>query len=223
MRIKYAAVSGDGGLPLVFGIVGNGAFQTERLTAAEAGYRVQFAWKASVDVAVYWGSYDHLAIQEPVAPQLALSASPYLLVPTLYQNFLAATTAGVEMAAHVQPAAWYRLDGSYSTFHVTSHPDLASQNPTAGVFDANAPAHQWQLHASVWPSPYVQVDASVYRVGSLRVVETDAYTRADGRVESTVKVPLRGCHRSEPVQSRHADTRRAIFPSCTPVSPAPEV
>ncbi|MEP7304026.1 MAG: TonB-dependent receptor [Acidobacteriota bacterium] len=183
MRIYFAAIPGNAGVPLVFGLVGNPDVQAERLTDVEGGYRFQIGSTAAVDVAVFRGSYDHLSTQEPIAPSFKLLPEPHLFVPVQYQNLLSATTSGVEIAGHWAPAAWWRLDGSYSGFHVTPHADAASQDPAALASDANAPQHQWQLHGSLWPTPRMQFDASVYHVGPLRVMGAEAYTRADARVE----------------------------------------
>ena len=183
MRIYYAAVPSEAGVPLVFGLVGNPDVQTERLTEVEGGYRIQIRSTAAVDVAVFRGSYDQLSTQEPIAPSFRLLPEPYLFVPTQYQNLLSAVTSGVEIAAHWLPATWGRIDGSYSAFHVMSHADVASQDPAALAADANTAQHQWQLHGSLRPTPRMQFDASLYHVGPLSVIGAEAYTRADGRVE----------------------------------------
>ena len=49
-------------------LVGNPEFQTEQLTEIEGGYRIQIGSSAALDVAVFRGSYDHLATMEPIAP-----------------------------------------------------------------------------------------------------------------------------------------------------------
>jgi iron complex outermembrane receptor protein len=114
----------------------------------------------------------------------------HLLVATQYSNLLSAETSGVEVAGHWAPISWWRLDGSYSGFHIAPHADAASRDPVAPAFDANAPQHQWQLHSSLWPTPRLQLDASLYHVGALRQNGADAYTRADARVEFKISRPL---------------------------------
>ena len=49
--------------------------------------------------------------------------------------------------------------------------------------DGYAPAHQWQLHSSVWVGPRVQLDAGLYYVGRLQELGVPSYARADARVE----------------------------------------
>ena len=183
MRIYYAAIPGPAGVPLVFGIVGNPDVKTELLTEVEGGYRFQVGTKAAFDVTVFRGGYRHLSTRESIAPVFTVIPEPLLFVRTQYQNLLSATTAGIEIAGHWTPADWWRLDASYSGFHVTPRPDAASNDPAAPAFDANAPQHQWQVHSSLWPTPRIQFDASLYYVGPLRQMGAEAYTRADARVE----------------------------------------
>jgi iron complex outermembrane recepter protein len=183
MRIYWAAVPGNAGLPLVFGIVGNPDFQTEELVELEAGYRVQIASSAALDVTVFRGRYDRLSTLEPIAPAFTPSPEPHLFVPLQYANLLNANTAGVEISGHWVPASWWRLDGSYSGFHLAPSVDAASQDAVAAASDGNAPQHQWQLHSSLWPAPRVQFDTALYHVGALRQIGARAYTRADARVE----------------------------------------
>jgi outer membrane receptor protein involved in Fe transport len=115
---------------------------------------------------------------------------PLLFIATQYQNLLSATTTGIEIAGHWTPADWWRLDASYSGFHLTPRPDAASNDAATAAFDANAPQHQWQLHTSLWPTPRLQFDGSLYRVGALRQMGAEAYTRADARVEFKINTRL---------------------------------
>jgi iron complex outermembrane receptor protein len=191
LRVYFAAIPGDAGLPIVFGFTGNPEFGTEHLTALEAGYRIQVGADAAIDVAVFRNVYDHLATQEPIAPSFKLTpGGPHLLLATQYANLLDANTTGVEVSAHWSPLKFWRLDGSYSNFQITTRPDAASHDAVAASFDGNAPRHQWQLHSSLWPTPRVQLDGSIYRVGRLRQIGADAYTRADARVEFKITSQL---------------------------------
>ena len=81
------------------------------------------------------------------------------------------------------PAPGWRIDGSYSTFHLTPHVDAGSQDAVAGANDGNAPAHQWVLHSSLDVGRRTQLDATVFHAGRLRTLAVPAYTRADARVE----------------------------------------
>ena len=92
-------------------------------------------------------------------------------------------TAGVEIAAHWTPFGTWRIDGSYSAFHLTPHLDPASKDPAAVTFDGGAPAAQYQVHTSVRLGPKAEVTTGLYHVGPLLKTNVPAYTRADARLE----------------------------------------
>jgi iron complex outermembrane receptor protein len=215
MRIYFAAVPGDRGVPLVFGLVGNSAFLSEQLTELEAGYRIEIGSRTAIDVTVFRGSYAHLSTIEPIAPVFKQVPEPHLFLPTQYSNLLSAETTGVEVAAHWAPVSWWRLDGSYSGFHLEPHADTVSQDPVAPAFDGNAPQHQWQLHSSLWPTPRLQVDASLYHVGALRQNGAEAYSRADARVELKVSRRLSVIATGQNL----FDPAHAEYPGILPVVP----
>ena len=213
VRLYVATAMGAPGVPRVFGVVGNPEFQTEQLTEIEGGYRIQIGSSAALDVAVFRGSYDHLATLEPIAPSFKTLPEPHLLVPTQYANLLNANTAGFEVAGHWVPASWWRLDGSYSGLQVAPRADPASKDPAASGFDGNAPQHQWQLHSSIWPSARTEFDASLYHVGRLRQIGAEAYTRADARVEFKISNRLSAIATGQNLfDPAHAEFPSAILP-----------
>ena len=211
LRVYFAAVPGGAGIPLVFGLVGNPAFQTEQLTELEGGYRLQIGSSAAFDVSLFRGSYDGLSTQEPIAPSFKSAPEPHVMIATQYANLLSAKTAGVEIAGHWALASWWRLDGSYSGFHVSPHAIATSNDPAAAAFDGNAPQHQWQFHSSVWPTPRIQVDGSLYHVGALRQIGAEEYTRTDARVEFKISDRLSAIATGQNL----FDPAHAEFPSIT--------
>ena len=220
LRIYLAAVPGKAGVPTVLGLVGNPDFQSEQLTEMEGGYRFQVGSSAAFDVAIFRGGYDRLLTMEPIAPVFKPSPAPHLFVPVQNANLLSATTAGVEVSGHWVPVNWWRLDGSYTGFHMTPYVDAASKDPAAAMFDGNAPRHQWQLHSSLWPTPRMQFDASLYHVGALRQVGAVAYARADARIEFKISDRLSaiatGQNLFDPV---HAEYPAAGLPLVTTAVP----
>jgi outer membrane receptor protein involved in Fe transport len=177
-------------VPLVYAVVGNPEFQAEQLTEIEGGYRVQVGSNAAFDVALFRGSYDGLSSLEPLEPSFQSSPRPHVLVPLQFGNLLAASAAGIEVAAHWMPLSWWRLDGSYSGFRATSRLDAAGQGTAAESFDGDAPRHQWQIHSSLWPTTRTQVDVSLYHVGGQRLDGAEAYTRSDARAEFKISERL---------------------------------
>jgi iron complex outermembrane recepter protein len=182
--IRFNAVVLPGDLPTVVGVVGNAGYKAETLQDVEAGYRFQIASAASIDITTFRGHYGGLPTNEPLGVVFeATPDPPHLFVVSRLENRLDADTAGVEVAARVAPTPAWRLDGSYSTFHLTPHPDAGSQDPAAAVFDGHAPARQWLLHSSLDVGTRTQIDGTLFHVGPLTPLAVPAYTRADVRVE----------------------------------------
>ena len=95
-------------------------------------------------------------------------APAHLFIPVQFQNLLEATASGVEIGAHVMPVRWWRLDGSYSTFHLTPHLSTASRDTASASFDGNAPRAQWQARSAFWIGRGVELDAMLFHAGELR-------------------------------------------------------
>jgi outer membrane receptor protein involved in Fe transport len=174
---------GDG-LPIVIGTVPNPDYQTESFRDVEAGYRLELGRTASIDVTTFRGHYAGLGTNEPLAPVVEMTPGPpHVFIGTILQNHLQADTAGVEIAARMTPLPVWRVDGWYSTFNLTPHPDAVSADPAAVRLDGNAPAYQWLLHSSFDLGRRTQIDGTIFRTGALAKLLVPSYTRADVRVE----------------------------------------
>ena len=207
VSVKVRAIAIPGALTTVIGSVGNPAYAAEVLNDLEAGYRLELGSLATFDTTVFRGRYTGLPSFEPVAPAIDTAAGgPFLFVATQAQNTLRADTSGVEIAAHMTPASAWRLDASYSLFRLTARRDAASLDPRSALNDGKAPARQWQVHSAVRVHPRVEVDAALFRTGSLRTLAVPAYTRADARVEVTLTKRLSAIGvGSNLFQSAHAE------------------
>jgi iron complex outermembrane receptor protein len=183
VRVNAVVVPGPGA-PIVIGSLGNPEYQGEALLDTEAGYRVEIGSTLFVDVTAFRGRYKGLPTQEPLAPVFEMTpGAPHVFMGSRLENRLQADTRGVEIAAHVTPVPAWRMDASYSSFHLTPHLDAASRDPRAAAFDGNAPAHQWQLGSSVWLGRRTEVNGTLFHVGTLSLLAVPAYTRADARVQ----------------------------------------
>ena len=87
---------------------------------------------------------------------------------------------------HWAPARWVRLDGGYSTFHLTPHLSAASRDANAASFDGNAPGAQWQARSVFSFARGVELDAMLFHTGALPNLGVAAYTRADVRLQVPV-------------------------------------
>jgi len=171
------------GLPLIVSLQGNPDAETENLVDVETGYRLEIGTAASVDVTAFMGRYDNLRTQEPSAPVVRFVPSPQVHVSTVFSNQLQATTHGLEVAGHWLPVMAWRIDGSYTAFHVTPRLDPSSVDPSAAGEDGSTARSQWQLRSVFLPSTRATVSVALFHVGPLAQLQVDAYTRADARVE----------------------------------------
>jgi iron complex outermembrane receptor protein len=190
-QINYAAFTGGTGLPVVLGLKGNPDLTPERFLDLEGGYRLDVGAGASIDVTVFRGDYRGLPTNEPMAPVFETTPGPpHLFIGTQADNLLSVSTSGVEVAGHWAPTGAWRVDGSYTGLRLVPHVDASSRDAQAPLFDGSAPAHQWQLHSSLWLGSRVEVEGGLYYVGALRTLKVPAYTRADARAELKITRPL---------------------------------
>jgi iron complex outermembrane receptor protein len=166
---------------------GNPDLQPEELVSLEAGYRFNLADRLSVDVAGYANRYRHLITSEYAAAFLEFTpGAPHYVVPALEANKLRADSRGVEVGVHWTPLDLLRIDGGYTAFSLTPHPDADSTDVIAAQFDGAAPTNQWRLGASIQPTHRVELTSSVARVGALQQVGAAAYTRLDAGADISI-------------------------------------
>lgn len=183
IHLDYPPVPGPGALPLFATGLGNPAAKTETFVDTEAGYRVDVGTAVSIDATAFLGRYDDLQTEEPAVPVVQLLPWPRVVVISQFGNQLQATTRGLEVAGHWTPVPAWRLDGSYTAFHVTPHLSAASRDPGAASEDGSAPRAQWQLRSAFSPGRRATLDVAVFRVGPLARFGVAAYTRADATAE----------------------------------------
>ena len=183
LRINLASLPGQG-LPILIGLVGNPDYAAERLTQAEAGYRLRVGSTASIDVTAFRGRYDNLPTLEPQAPVFETTPGPaHIFVAYKFANLMHASTRGLELSANWSPVAKWQLNASYTALRFTPHVDATSLDSMAATFDGNAPRQQWQVHSTTQIGARTQVQAAVYRVGALEQLQVPAHTRFDTYIE----------------------------------------
>jgi outer membrane receptor protein involved in Fe transport len=128
--------------------------------------------------------------------------------PAMLESLLGADTRGVEIAGRVALGGAWQVDGSFSAFHLTPHPDAASHDATTPTYDGHAPTYQWRGHSALSLGPRATADVLLFYVGSLGQLGVPAYTRADGRFEwkltRHVSVSARGHNLLSPAHAEFA-------------------
>jgi iron complex outermembrane receptor protein len=158
-------VSDPNGNPVVR-LLGNRAFDSERLLAVEAGYRWQPVQSLSVDLAVFDNRYRGLASLEVGEPFLDAAASR-TIVPLRNENLTAGRARGVEALVTYSPLPPWRLSASYSHLHLHLDPEGADLN--RGEFlEGSTPRNQLGVRSSLDLPARLQFDAQFRHVSSIR-------------------------------------------------------
>ena len=190
IRINFGVLPGPG-LPIVYGFQADPAYRSEGFIQTEAGYRIVLGSTASLDVTAFSGSYEGLAVAQPVEPTVELTPAPaHIFAGNSLMNLLNVRTSGAELNAHWTPVRAWQLEATYAFLDLSSHVDPAKLIAPAGPNDGNAPVHQWQVRSTVAVRPGVQASASLSRIGRLGVLDVPAYTRVDGGLEYRLNTHL---------------------------------
>jgi iron complex outermembrane recepter protein len=177
--IEYPPSVTPAGLPLFVSITGNPDVRTETLADFEAGYRVEATNRFSIDVTGFAARYRHLRTTERLGPIFLPGPPPQVRGTSQFANSLDASTRGVEFAGHWTPVPIWRVDGSYTAFHLEPDPSATTRDPKAATADGSAPRGQWQVRSSLTLGKRATVTGALFHVGRLEQLNIAAYTRAD--------------------------------------------
>jgi iron complex outermembrane receptor protein len=160
---------------------GNPQFESEVLMAYELGYRVQPHHKLSLDLALFYNSYENLRSFEPGTPDA--SAFPaYIRFPLLFGNGLSGETYGGELAANFQITDWWHWRASYSYLQIQLHTNPGSQDTTQESIEGFSPHHQVSVRSLMDLPSNLQLDATVRYVDSLPAPGIGSYIGLDLRL-----------------------------------------
>jgi iron complex outermembrane receptor protein len=177
---------------------GTHEFDAEKLTATEAGYRVQPVPMLSVDVTAFWHHYDDLRSQDaPVAG----------LVPLTIGNTLEGASRGIELGFNVQPVRWWQTHVGYTWLATDIERDAGSRDASGGTSETNDPDYFFNIRSSLDLPRNVELDASLRRVAALPNPPLPAYTeltlRGGWHVTDGVELSIVG---EDLLHGRHAES-----------------
>lgn len=156
-------------------ISGNPDFLTEKLTAYEAGLRLQPSTKLSGSITGFYHSYDDLRTIE------LLPGGP-ALVPLTWGNKLHGSTYGVEAWGEWRAAPWWTLSAGATILER----DFAFDPGALGILGiaqlGNDPPYILKLHSAMNPVQDVTFDLDLRAYGALREATVPAYRELSGRV-----------------------------------------
>lgn len=148
-------------------------FQSEELTAIEAGYRGRPTDSTSLSVSLFYNLYDKLRTTE-FAPGGAL--------PIMLANSLEGRTWGIEAWATQQVTPWWRLRLGLVTLGKDFEVKADRTDITGGESAGNDPDYRLFLRSQMDLSDSVQLDFGVRAVDDLENPEVASYVEADARL-----------------------------------------
>jgi iron complex outermembrane receptor protein len=162
------------GQPLIRAtFLGSSSFGSETVLAYEAGQRLEYGGRLSLDMAAFYNHYDRLRSTVPGGPVFSLVPIPHLELPVRVGNGISGYTFGGEISANWTVTERWKLAGSYSWLHMVIHSHLD---------EGSSPRHHFQVRSYFDLTRTLQFDASIFFTGRLPDPYVPAYTRGDVRL-----------------------------------------
>jgi iron complex outermembrane recepter protein len=143
-------------------------FQSEKLTALEAGWRAQPSPRLSYSVTAYHHKYDDLRSIEGI-------------LPSTIANMMEGSTRGVEAWGTWQAADWWRLSAGLNTLHKSLRFKPGSTD-TRLQAAGNDPEHKVTLRSSMNLGPRGELDINLRSVAALPNPAVPSYVGLDIRL-----------------------------------------
>lgn len=152
-------IDGEATAPIAMGtnftsLVTNPGFDSEKLIAYEAGYRIQPLKTLAFSVSGYYNDYNSLR-------SVDLTSTNTLVLANNFEG----QTWGIETYITYQPFQWWRLRGGYNYLHKHLTPTSPSAAPS--IREGNDPEHQFSLQSLVNLPANFQLDVTARYVSSL--------------------------------------------------------
>ncbi len=174
------------GMPYFARFNANPGFRSEQLNGYELGYRGLEGPKLYLDIAGFYNHYGDLFSEDVIgSPYVETNPAPtHLLLPAEFGNGLVASTTGMEVAPEWRPAAWWRVEGSFSflDMHVekgTGSLDIGS----APTVQGSSPEYQTRIKNSFDLPKSVSADIQARYVSALPGIHVPSYWTGDSTVE----------------------------------------
>jgi iron complex outermembrane receptor protein len=179
----FAPVGAIAGLPFYVNVLGSDAFDSEEVTAYEAGYRWRTSERLAFDFAVFDNYYDRLQTQE-ASPLTPVPGPPaYFLLQASLANLMEGETYGGTVAVNWQPLPQWRLQLHYSHLQM----DLTRKPGSNDAGAANVAGNSPQTQVAVRSYRELPGDFSLYAgaryVAELPAQRVPSYTALDFGLE----------------------------------------
>ncbi|MHB1207659.1 MAG: TonB-dependent receptor plug domain-containing protein, partial [Rhodospirillaceae bacterium] len=151
-----------------------GDFQSEKLTAYEAGFKGTLSSKFSYSVAGYYNVYTDLR---------SIELTPANRLPASFGNLMEGETYGVETWANYAATDWWRLSAGFSALGKNLRLKPESHDLISGIKAAgNDPERQFSLRSNISLPAGFELDAGVRTVAALPNPAVPSYAAVDARL-----------------------------------------
>ena len=157
-----------------FRIAGGSKVVSEKLLAAEFGYRVQLAPSLALALATFDNFYDDLRSLEPLTPPLAF--------PVEASSGLRGHSGGAELTADWRVTPSWRLRGGWTELRVSSEPQPGTRDRSTRDSIARDPNHQIFLRSLLDLSARWECDTDLRYVSEIGNQNLPGYTELDVRL-----------------------------------------
>ena len=157
-------------LPLIAG----GDFDSEKVVAYEAGWRLQTDTSLSLSLSTFYNDYDDLRSAEPGPPPFG--------IPLTFANGVKGHSYGVELAAMYQLSEWWRLRGGYTFLKKSLEVKPDSRDLNQGSVESDDPRNQLMFQSLLNLPRNIELDGVVRYVDALPNPHVPGYVSLDLRV-----------------------------------------
>ena len=155
------------------GFLVGGDFQSETLTAWEAGWRARPREHVSFSISAFYNVYDDLR---------TASFHPVTVFPLSLTNFGAGETWGVEAWGSYDVTDRWRLSAGLSTLDKDFAVDPSGSDITGLISTGDDPAYQLLLKSQTRITDRLDLDLRLRAVDTLQTSGTEAWVEADARL-----------------------------------------
>ena len=166
-------------------IRGNSAFDSEKVIAYEAGYRLVPMARLSLDLAFFYNVYHDLRTTVPGMPNPPLSAFPPPASRVLPQNIVNKfheDAYGTEISGNLQLTDWWKLSLGYAWINLHLFADTAEKGLDLELNEGGTPRNQFSAASYLDLPGNIQFDTLLFCVDDLPDLEVPGYTRLDVRL-----------------------------------------
>lgn len=165
-------------------LYGSHNFNSEKLIAYELGYRHQFSYQASLDLAGFVNDYSQMRDSSSGAPSFSSALPGQILLPLNINNRGSALAYGFEASVEWKPRDNWRLQGNYSFIHIDffSNNSLTKSDPSGGGSEKTAPRHQLSVRSNYDFSEKLQLNLWLRYSSDIGFYNIPGYVTMDAKV-----------------------------------------